>query len=272
MTIDVLGLLREDFVYLSLGQIILFLIVGVPVGYLLVHKNLGLFSDSLSHSLIPGIAGAIYFFGLKSNSISMGAIFWGIVVSILFSFLGGLSAKKRDSFLVVISLLGISAGLIINQSLNLKIDFAHLLFGSPLLTNWSDLVGTLAFSTVLGGLIAFNWKQMILFSIDPDFARVRYGEFRMNFTFTLITSLLVIMGFNVFGVLLTTGLLILPTLLFEIKSVSISRQLPFSILMTMLVSIFAFVASYIVNLTFSATLIFSLSLLSLGRFLVRSPN
>ncbi|NJM09846.1 MAG: hypothetical protein HC883_02840 [Bdellovibrionaceae bacterium] len=65
---------------------------------MLVHKNLGLFSDSLSHSLIPGIAGAIFFFGLKSRSISLGAIVWGIVVSILFSFLGGLSAKKRDSF------------------------------------------------------------------------------------------------------------------------------------------------------------------------------
>jgi ABC-type Mn2+/Zn2+ transport system permease subunit len=58
---EILSLFREDFFYLSLGQIILFLVVGVPVGYLLVHKNLGLFSDSLSHSLIPGIAGAIFF-------------------------------------------------------------------------------------------------------------------------------------------------------------------------------------------------------------------
>jgi ABC-type Mn2+/Zn2+ transport system permease subunit len=269
---DVLNLVREDFFYLSLAQIILFLVVGVPIGNLLVHKNLGLFSDSLSHSLIPGIAGAIYFFGLRSRSISIGAVVWGVVVSILFSFLGGLSAKKRDSFLVVISLLGISAGLIVNQSLQLKIDFSHLLFGSPLLTSWDDLISSAIFSALLGIVIAFNWKKLILFSIDPEFSRIRYGEFKMNFLFTLITSLLVIMGFNVFGVLLTTGLLILPTLLFELKSVSISRQLPFSILMTMLVSVLAFILSYEVNLTFSATLIFSLSFLTLGRFIVRSPT
>lgn len=268
---EILNLFREDFFYLSLAQIVLFLMVGVPIGYLLVHKNLGLFSDSLSHSLIPGIAGAIYFFGLRSRSISLGAVVWGVVVSILFSLLGGLSARKRDSFLVVISLLGISAGLIVNQGLQLKIDFSHLLFGSPLLTSGEDLIVSAVFSAMLGFVILFNWKKLILFSIDPDFSKIRYGEFSMNFLFTLLTSLLVIMGFNVFGVLLTTGLLILPTLLFELKSASISRQLPFSILMTMAVSVLAFLVSYEVNLTFSATLIFSLSVLTLGRFVIRSP-
>jgi ABC-type Mn2+/Zn2+ transport system permease subunit len=267
---EILSLFREDFFYLSLGQIILFLAVGVPVGYLLVHKNLGLFSDSLSHSLIPGIAGAIFFFGLNSRSISFGAIVWGIVVSCLFSFLGGLSAKKRDSFLVVISLLGISAGLVINQSLQLKIDFSHLLFGSPLLSSPTDLLYSFVFSMVLGILVFCNWKKLVVFSIDPEFSRVRYGEFKMNFLFTLVTSLLVIMGFNIFGVLLTTGLLILPTLLFELKSATISRQLPFSILMTVMVSVLAFLGSYALNLTFSATLILSLSLLTLVRFWVRS--
>ncbi|NJM09845.1 MAG: hypothetical protein HC883_02835 [Bdellovibrionaceae bacterium] len=128
---------------------------------------------------------------------------------------------------MVISLLGISAGLVINQSLQLKIDFSHLLFGSPLLTSPGDLFNSFLFSSVLGILVAYNWKRLILFSIDPEFSRIRHGEFKMNFLFTLVTSLLVIMGFNVFGVLLTTGLLILPTLLFEIKSASISRQLPF---------------------------------------------
>ena len=80
---DLLSFFCEDFFYLSLAQIVLFLVVGVPVGYLLVHKNLGLFSDSLSHSLIPGIAGAIFAFGLRSKSIALGAIFWGILVSAL---------------------------------------------------------------------------------------------------------------------------------------------------------------------------------------------
>jgi len=268
--VEMLSLFKEDFFYLALGQIALFLTVGVPVGYLLVHKNLGLFSDSLSHSLIPGIAGAIFFFGLESRSISIGAIVWGVVVSVLFSFLGGLSAKKRDSFLVVISLLGISAGLIVNQALRLKIDFSHLLFGSPLLTDAGDLLNSLIFSTVLGILIVYHWKKLILFSVDPEFSRIAHGEFKMNFLFTLVTSLLVIMGFNVFGVLLTTGLLILPTLLFEVKSISISRQIPFSILMTIAVSVLAFLGSYAMNLTFSATLICALALLTLARFMMRT--
>ena len=268
---DIIDLFREDFFYLSMGQIILFLAVGVPVGYLLVHKNLVLFSDSLSHSLIPGIAGAIFFFGLKSRSISIGAIVWGIVVSIVFSFLGGLSARKRDSFLAIISLLGISSGLVINQILKLKIDFSHLLFGSPLLTSWSELFNSFVFSAILGIIILLNWKKLTLFSIDPEFSRIRYGEFKMNFLFTIITSLLVIMGFEVFGVLLTTGLLILPTLLFEVKSISISRQILFSISMTVSIAVVAFVISYVLNLTFSATLIFTLSVLTLGKFIFRSP-
>ncbi len=264
---DLAFLLQQDFFYLSLGQIALFLIVGVPVGYLLVHKNLGLFSDSLSHSLIPGIAGAIYFFGLQSASIAWGALVWGLVVSFLFSFLGGLSAKKRDSFLVVISLLGISAGLVINQRLQLKIDFSHLLFGSPLLTNLNDFLSSLLCSAVLILLLILHWKRFLLFSIDPEFARIRYGEFKMNFVFTLVTSLLVIMGFNIFGVLLTTGLLILPTLLLEIKSIKIFWQISFSILITMLIAVLSFFGSYVLNLTFSAALIFCLSLLTLGRFI-----
>lgn len=263
-------LLSQDFFYLALAQILLFLAVGLPIGYLLVHKNLGLFSDTLSHSLIPGIAGAIYCFGLQSRSIRLGALAWGLVVSVLFPLLGGLAVKNRDSLLVVISLLGISAGLVVNQTFKLRIDFSHLLFGSPLLTSEEELLQSLVFSSVLGLVVAWHWKKLLLFSIDPDFARLRYGAFSMNFRFTMMTSLLVIMGFDVFGVLLTTGLLLLPTLLFERQVASIGSQMLVSIGLTMVIAAVTLAGSALLDLTFSASLILVLALLTLGRFVLWS--
>jgi ABC-type Mn2+/Zn2+ transport system permease subunit len=263
---DIVELFRQEFFYFSLLQIISFLTVGIPLGHLLVHKNLGLFSDSLSHSLIPGLAVSVYWFGLKSNSLTFGALVWGILVSLIFSLLGGISSKKRDSILIAISLLGISLGLMLNQLLKLNLDLTHLLFGSPLLTEASDLIRSAIVNGTILLVLAFNWKRLELFCVDADFARLKYGEFKMNFIFTFITSALVISGFEIFGVLLTTGLLILPALLFQKSGYTVVKQSLISLAFTAVIVLLAFVISAQANLTFSSVLITALSGLTLIRF------
>lgn len=269
---EILLLLQQDFFYLTLLQICSFLIVAVPVGQLLVHKNLGLFSDALSHSLIPGLAGAVYFWGLHTQVLSLGALFWGLIVSLLFSLLGGISSQKRDSFLVIISLLGISGGLILNQFLDLKIDFTHMLFGSPLLSTLEDVVRSSFLNLMILIILFINWPKLLLFSIDSEFARIKYGNFKINFIFTLMTTLLVISGFELFGVFLTTGLLILPVLLFSSKHRTLPQQRLYSTGLTILLAFITLIASYSLNLTFSSTFIFCLSALTLIKMILKESS
>ncbi len=267
MSAEFLEFLHQDFFIYSFLQLLGFILVGAPIGYLLVYRNLGLFSDTLSHSLLPGLSLAIFFFGLKSLSLFMGALAWGALVSFLFALLGGISSKKRDTILVVISLVGISSGLILNQGLNLKIDLTHLLFGSPLLTTQNDLIRSFSIYLLILVLFSLNWKKLVLFSVDAHYAQVKFGKFKINFLFTFLTTLLVISGFEMLGVLLTTGLLILPSLLFSWPNKSLPWQILTGAIFSCTLIFLSFALSYHFNITQSSLLVFILSISTLLRFL-----
>jgi zinc/manganese transport system permease protein len=257
-------LIQRDYFLYTIGLVFLFLVAGLPIGYLLIHRNLGLFSDAIGHSLIPGLVGAVMLFGLSTQSLLIGALFWGLVVALVFSSLGGLKEHSRDSTLVAISLLGISLGLVLNQIFKLRIDFTHLLFGSPLLADSSDLILLGSFSVVTIFVVGFFWKTILRICIDPVGSSFRFGPFKSQFIFSAITTILVVIGFQIFGVLLTTGLLILPHVAFDWFDVSIHKKIVLNVCFATVFAALSFLVSYKLNLTFSATFVFGISFLSVA--------
>lgn len=261
-------LIQKDYFLYTMGLVFLFLLAGLPIGYLLIHRNLGLFSDAIGHSLIPGLVGAVMLFGLTTQALLIGALIWGLVVAIVFSALGGLKEHSRDSTLVAISLLGISLGLVLNQIFKLRIDFTHLLFGSPLLADSSDLLLLGSFSVITLITVGLFWKTILRICVDPVAAPLRYGPFKSQFIFSSITTVLVVIGFQIFGVLLTTGLLILPHVAFDWFDVSIHKKIILNTIFATVLAALCFLVSYQMNLTFSATFVLGISLLSvINRFL-----
>ncbi|HPI39981.1 MAG TPA: metal ABC transporter permease [Pseudobdellovibrionaceae bacterium] len=256
-------LIQKDYFLFTIGLVFIFLLAGLPIGYLLIHRNLGLFSDAISHSLIPGLVGAVLFLGLSVKSLFIGAFVWGMLVATVFSLLGGLKEKKRDSTLVAISLFGLSLGLILNQIFNLKIDFTHLLFGSPLLADANDLIFLGGFSIFTLLTVLYFWKTILRLCIDPVGSTFRFGQLKSQFIFSSLTTILVVIGFQIFGVLLTTGLLILPHVAFDAFHFSIKTKILVNIFLTTIFAIFSFFLSYNYNLTFSATFVLGISLLAL---------
>ncbi|GEM_PF-2702176 len=257
-------LTQKYFIYFFL-QVLLFLIIALPIGYLLIYNQLGLFSDSLSHSLIPGLAGASFLFGLESHTLFWGALAWGIFISLVFSSLSGLNNKTKDSLMITLSLFGVSLGLVMNQFLSLQIDFTHLLFGAPFLSTQNDMLSSLGLSIFLLFAILFFWKPLLLFTIDPLFSKLKYGSFKLSFIFTLITTLIIVSGFQVFGVLLTTGLMILPNIAFPFENKKLSTRFILIIIITITIALISFLLSYQINTTFSATFIALLSLITLAK-------
>lgn len=256
-------LLSQDYFYYTILLVFLFLAAGLPMGYLLIHRNLGLFSDAISHSLIPGLVGSVYLFGLSSQALLFGALVWGLLVSVVFTFLSGVNEKTRDATLVAISLFGISLGLVLNQYLNLKIDFTHLLFGSPLLADVLDLylLGGVGLISLI--MILFFWKIILRICIDPVGSSFRFGPFKSLFIFTAMTTILVVIGFQIFGVMLTTGLLILPNLAFDGFDLKFFPQIALSTFLTTLIAVGCFIISFKLNLTFSATFVLVVSLIAI---------
>ncbi|MFZ4402877.1 MAG: metal ABC transporter permease [Pseudobdellovibrionaceae bacterium] len=260
-------LIQKDYFLYTIGLVFLFLLAGLPIGYLLIHRNLGLFSDAIGHSLIPGLVGAVMLFGLTTKALLLGALVWGLIVAIVFSTLGGLKEHSRDSTLVAISLLGISLGLVLNQIFKLRIDFTHLLFGTPLLADSSDLFLLGSFSVITLIIVGFFWKKILRICVDPVASQFRFGPFKSQFIFSSITTVLVVVGFQIFGVLLTTGLLILPHVAFDWFDVSIHKKIIFNTIFATVFAALSFLVSYKLNLTFSATFVLGISFLSvINRF------
>lgn len=253
----------QDYFYFTILLVFIFLLAGLPIGYLLIHRNLGLFSDSISHSLIPGLVTSVLMFGLNTQYLILGALVWGALVAFVFTALSGVNDKTRDTTLVVISLFGISFGLVMNQWFNLRIDFTHLLFGSPLLADSSDvsLLATVGLITLV--VITLLWKTILRICIDPIGSTFWLGRFKSQFLFSALTTLLIIIGFQIFGVMLTTGLLILPNIAFDGFNLRLLSQLLLNIVLTTLLAILCYFVSFHLNLTFSSTFILGISILAL---------
>jgi zinc/manganese transport system permease protein len=259
---SIFELIQRDYFLYTVGLVFLFLLAGLPIGYLLIHRNLGLFSDAIGHSLIPGLVGAVMLFGLSTQSLLVGALVWGLLVAVVFSFLGGFKEHSRDSTLVAISLLGISLGLVLNQVFKLRIDFTHLLFGSPLLADTNDLILLGGFSITSLLVVGFFWKTILRICLDPVGSGFKFGQFRSQFVFSSITTILVVIGFQIFGVLLTTGLLILPHVAFDWFDLSIHRKIILNVVFATIFAVLSCLVSYKLNLTFSATFVLGISFLS----------
>ena len=141
------------------------------------------------------------------------------------------------------------------------------MFGSPLLASANDLILLSGISFIALFVVGFFWKMILRICIDPIGSQFRFGQFKSQFIFSSITTVLVVVGFQIFGILLTTGLLILPHLAFDWLDLPIRGKIFLNIFLTTVFAALSFLISYELNLTFSATFVLGISILSvINRF------
>ncbi len=195
-----------------LKAIIVAIGISIPAGILgcfVIWNKMAYFGDAVSHSSLLGIAlGLLFAINIDFAVIAACAIF-GIALVWL----------KNNRYFTTDSLLGILAHsslaigmLIISITQDHEIDVHNFLFGDILQVSNLNLIVILVSAAIIAILITLKWQPLCLTTICRDIAKAEgVNIFKMDLLLILLLSIFVAISIKIFGILLVTSMLIIPS-------------------------------------------------------------
>lgn len=189
-------------------------LIGFTNGFLgafIVLRRMSLMADALSHSMLPGLAVGLLFFGLNPGGLFAGGLVAALFVAIGAMLLARGSRLKEDTSLAILYTVAFSIGVVLLQLSPTQVDIKHYLFGSVLGLGNADLwIAYGVALVVVPGLVLFQ-RPLILTLFDPAVARsqgVRVGA--VHGMLIVASVLTMISSAQSVGVILMLGLLVTP--------------------------------------------------------------
>jgi len=189
-------------------------LVGFTNGFLgafVVLRRLALMADSLSHSLLPGLAVGVMLFGLAPAGLFFGALVAALIVAVGAQLIARSSRLKEDTALGALYTVAFSLGIVLLKFVKVRVSLLHYLFGNILGLSDSDLWIIYGISLLVVPLLAALQRPLLLTLFDPTVAasqgiRVNW----LNFVLMVALVLTMIASLQAIGVIMLLGLLIAP--------------------------------------------------------------
>lgn len=152
----------------------------------LMLKGWSLIGDALSHSIVPGVAGA-YMLGLP---FSIGAFFAGGLAAGAMFFLNQRTKLREDAIIGLIFTSFFGLGLFMVSLSPAAVNIQTIVLGNVLAITPSDTLQLVIISSVTLLVLAFKWKDLMVAFFDENHARsigLNPGFLRLIF-FTLLSA------------------------------------------------------------------------------------
>ena len=189
-------------------------LIGFTNGFLgafIVLRRLALMADSLSHSLLPGLAVGFILFDLSAPGLFFGALMAALFVALGAQVLARSSRLKEDTALGILYTGAFSLGVVLIGYFKVRISLLHYLFGNILGLSNSDIWLVYGISLIVVPLLTGLQRPLLLTIFDPTVAMSQ--GIRVNvLNFVLMVSLVLTMiaSLQAIGVIMLLGLLIVP--------------------------------------------------------------
>ncbi len=179
----------DDFLFRALIAGIGIALVTGPLGCFVVWRRLSFFGDTLAHSALLGVLLSVAF----DLNISLTIFTVSSLIALLLLRLQKTTNLPSDALLGLLSHSSLAVGLVILGFLSfIQFDIMGVLFGDILSVNVNDLL-----AIWIGGAIIAEAEGM-----NPE---------RVNAIFTILLAALIAISIKMVGLLLITGMLIIPT-------------------------------------------------------------
>ncbi len=185
-------------------------IVGAVCAFLsafLMLKGWSLIGDALSHSVVPGVAGA-YALGLPY---AVGAFFSGFLASLGIAALKSLSHLKEDAIIGFIFTTFFAAGLLLISLNPTSINVQSIIFGNILSIGPEDLLQIVIISVVSLVILGLLWKDLMLVFFDETQASsVGLSPVKLKILFFTLLSACTVASLQTVGAILVIAMVITP--------------------------------------------------------------
>lgn len=198
----------DDFIVRAFAAGIGLAFITGPLGCFIVWRRLSYFGDTIAHSALLGVVIA---YALDFNIII--AVF---VVSCLLAlsllFLQRRTNLPDDALLGLLAHSVLAIGLVLLGILSfIRIDLMGLLFGDILSVNVTDLLFVWIGGSIVLIVLILIWRPLFAGTVNLELAKAEgLNPDLANAIFTLLIASVIAISIKIVGILLITGLLIIP--------------------------------------------------------------
>ncbi|MCX8710972.1 metal ABC transporter permease [Gilliamella sp. B3464] len=203
--------LLEPFIYSFMFKAIwVSSIVGAACAFLsafLMLKGWSLMGDALSHSVVPGVAGA-YALGLPY---SVGAFFTGLLAALAIIIVRTITRLKEDAIIGFIFSTFFAVGLLIISLNPTSVNVQTIIFGNILGIDDSDMWQVQIIILVSFILLLLFWKDLLVVFFDETHARsIGLKPLQLKILFFTILSACTVAALQTVGAILVIAMVVTP--------------------------------------------------------------
>lgn len=246
-------------------------LVGAVCAFLsafLMLKGWSLIGDALSHSIVPGVAGA-FILGLP---FSVGAFFAGGLAAGSMLLLNRRTKLREDAVIGIIFTAFFSFGLFMISVSPTSVDVLTIMLGNILAVTPADTLQLVIISSASLIILLVKWKDLMLAFFDEDHARtIGLNVIFLKVLFFTLLSACTVAALQTVGAFLVISLVVTPGATAYLLTDNFPRLILISVLIGILSCSFGTYISYFLNGSTGGIIVLLETSLFIGAFLF-SPH
>ena len=259
-------MLDDFFIRALIAGVGVALVTG-PLGCFVVWRRLSYFGDTLSHSALLGVTIA-YSFELN---IVLSVFIISSVVALILIQLQKKTNLPGDALLGLLAHSSLAVGLVVIGFLTfIRFDIMGLLFGDILAVTTNDLIIIWTGGALILFVLKLIWKPLFASTVNYELAEAEgLNPDRSKAIFTILMAAVIAISIKMVGLLLITGMLIIPAAMARNISDSPKKMVLYSViggLLSVILGLFSsleFNTSSGPSIIMAALVLFILSLLNI---------
>ena len=198
----------DDFFIRALIAGIGIALVTGPLGCFIIWRRLSFFGDTLAHAALLGVTMAVFF----EINIAFSVFLISSVVALILIKLQKNTKLPGDALLGLLAHSSLAVGLVVIGFLtSIRFDVMGLLFGDILAVNQNDLLLIWIGGAFILLILKFIWKPLFASTVNHELAEAEGMEpNKFNAIFTVLMAAVIAISIKIVGLLLITGMLIMP--------------------------------------------------------------
>ena len=218
----------DDFFIRALVAGIGIALVTGPLGCFVVWRRLSYFGDTLAHSALLGVTMA---YTLDLN-IAISVFLISSVIALILIQLQKKTNLPGDALLGLLAHSSLAVGLVVIGFLTfIRFDIMGLLFGDILAVTTDDLLVIWTGGALILIVLKLIWKALLASTVNYELAEAEgLNPDRAKAIFTILMAAVIAISIKMVGLLLITGMLIIPAAMARNISDSPQKMVLFSII------------------------------------------
>jgi len=179
-----------------------------PIGCFIIWRRLSFFGDTLSHSALLGVTIGFFF----NINVAFSVFLISSAVALILLKLQKTTKLPGDALLGLLAHSSLAVGLVVISFLSsIRFDIMGLLFGDILAVNEVDLLIIWLGGALILLILKIIWKPLFASTVNNELAEAEgMNPERANAIFTILLAAIIAISIKIVGLLLITGMLIMP--------------------------------------------------------------